>query len=75
MSRYVIQSMTNGKFLILSEDGEPVWVRSLREAGAGVFGDVEQAAQLIHDNCDFEFDQPSVVDLDKLGTPVDYVIS
>lgn len=75
MSRYVIQSMTNGKFLVLSEDGEPVWVRSLREAGAGVFGEISSASQLIHDNCDFEFDQPSVVDLDKLGTNVDYVIT
>ena len=75
MPRYVIQSMTNGKFLVLGEDGEPEWVRSLREAGAGVFSDVSSAAQLIQDNCDFEYDQPSVVDLDKLGTAVDYVIS
>lgn len=67
--------MNSGKFLVLGEDGEPVWVRNLREACAGVFSDKKQAVQLIHDNCDFEHDQPSVVDLDKLGTPVDYVIS
>ena len=75
MPRFVIQSMTSGKFLVLGEDGEPCWIRSLREAGAGVFTDKAQAVQLIHDNCDFEFDQPSVVDLDKLGTKTDYVIT
>jgi hypothetical protein len=70
--RLLIQSMDTGRFLAPSADGgEPVWVSSLREAGGGVFADVEAAAQLLQDHCDFD-DQAIVIDLDRLGTVNDY---
>lgn len=72
MSRYLIQSKATGKFLCPDmEGGEPVWIASLREAGGGVFADMEDVHQLVQDNCDFE-DQPFVIDLDRLGTINDY---
>ena len=72
MSRYLIQSKATGKFLCPDmQGGEPVWVASLREAGGGVFADMEDVHQLVQDNCDFE-DQPFVIDLDRLGTVNDY---
>lgn len=72
MPRLLIQSLNTGRFLAPSEDGsEPVWVASLREAGGGVVTDMESAAQLFEDNCDFE-DQAIVIDLDRLGTANDY---
>lgn len=74
MPRLLIQSATTGKFLCPNPvDGSPEWVASLREAGGGVFGDLEQAHQLVHDNCDFE-DQPILIDLDRLGTANDYPV-
>ncbi|MDB5965398.1 MAG: hypothetical protein JWQ72_1898 [Polaromonas sp.] len=70
--RLLIQSKTTGKFLVPASDGgEPVWVRSLREAGGGVVGDLDTVNQLVEDNCDFE-DMPTLIDLDRLGTPADY---
>lgn len=72
MARLVIQSAATGKFLCPSLDGgEPVWVRSLREAGGGVCFDLESVSQLIEDCCEFD-DVPQVVDLDRLGTAEDY---
>lgn len=72
MPRYLIQSKATGKFLCPDmQGGEPVWVASLREAGGGVFADMEDCHQLVADNCDFE-DQPFVIDLDRLGTINDY---
>jgi len=72
MSRFLIQSKATGKFLCPDmQGGEPVWVASLREAGGGVFADMEDVHQLVQDNCDFE-DQPFVIDLDRLGTINDY---
>lgn len=70
--RLLIQSLATGRFLCPSiEDGQPVWVASLREAGGGVVRDVESAHQLVQDNCEFD-DQPVMVDLDRLGTINDY---
>jgi hypothetical protein len=70
--RLLIQSMNTGRFLASSVDGgDPVWVSSLREAGGGVVFDLESAAQLFEDCCDFE-DQAIVIDLDRLGTLSDY---
>ncbi len=70
--RFLIQSKTTGKFLCPSPDGgEPVWIRSLREAGGGVVGDIDTINQLIEDNCDDE-DMPILIDLDRLGTASDY---
>jgi len=75
MSRFLVQSLTTGKFLCPDiEGGEPVWIASLREAGGGVVSDVETAMQLVHDNCDFD-DQPVLIDLDRLGTVHDYPVS
>lgn len=72
--RLLIQSASTGRFLCPSLDGgEPVWVPSLREAGGGVMGDVEEAHQLVADHCDFE-DRPVLIDLDRLGTLNDYPI-
>jgi len=73
MPRLLIQSMNTGRFLVPSQEGgEPVWVSSLREAGGGVVADMETAAQLFEDNCEFE-DQAIVIDLDRLGTRNDYL--
>lgn len=72
MARYLIQSMNTGRFLAPGENGEPGWVSSLRDAGAGVVADMEMVTQLFEDNCDFD-DQAIVIDLDRLGTKNDYL--
>jgi hypothetical protein len=70
--RLLVQSLATGRFLCPSlEDGQPVWVASLREAGGGVVADVEMAHQLVVDNCDSD-DLPVLIDLDRLGTFNDY---
>ena len=56
------------------DGGEPLWVKSLREAGGGVLADLDAAYQILFDNCDLE-DQPVIVDLDKLGTSDDYPVA
>ncbi len=72
MARLLVQSSSTGRFLAPSlEDGSPVWVVSLREAGGGVVADIEAAHQLVADHCDFD-DQPILIDLDRLGTVNDY---
>lgn len=72
--RLILQSLVTGRFLAPSLDGgEPVWVRSLREAGGGVFSDPEAAAQLMFDNTDSD-DRVVVIDLDRLGTANDYPV-
>jgi len=72
MSRFLIQSLTTGRFLCPALDGgEPNWVSSLREAGGGVVTDVEMAQQLFEDCCDFDHGA-IVIDLDRLGTANDY---
>lgn len=74
MARFLIQSMSSGRFLCAALDGgEPVWVLSLREAGGGVLSDIEAVHQLVEDNCDFD-DQPILIDLDRLGTENDYPV-
>jgi hypothetical protein len=73
MARLLVQSLASGCFLCPSlEDGQPMWVASLREAGGGVVPDVETAHQLVQDWCEPE-DLPSLVDLDRLGTFADYL--
>ena len=73
--RLLIQSMNTGRFLVPSMDGnEPEWVPSLRESGGGVVTDMESAAQLFQDCCEFE-DQAIVIDLDRLGTSNDYPVN
>lgn len=72
--RLIVQSVITGRFLCPSLDGgEPVWVRSLREAGGGVVTDLDMAAQLIIDNTDSD-DRAVLIDLDRLGTVNDYPI-
>ena len=72
--RLIIQSLITGRFLCPSLDGgEPVWVRSLREAGGGVVVDMEYAANLLIDNTDSD-DRAVIIDLDRLGTANDYPI-
>jgi hypothetical protein len=73
MARLLIQSKATGRFLAPSpEDGQPQWVLSLREVGAGVLQDMDQVAQLVEDHCDHD-DFPQVIDLDRVGTVNDYV--
>ncbi|MEJ8293533.1 hypothetical protein [Delftia lacustris] len=73
MARYVIQSAASGRFLTAdSRGGEPCWVSLLQQAGGGVTDDPERIAQLVADYCDPE-DFAQVVDLDRLGTPDDYL--
>lgn len=70
--RLIVQSLITGRFLCPSPDGgEPIWVRSLREAGGGVLADPEMIAALIIDNTDSD-DRAVVIDLDRLGTVNDY---
>lgn len=70
--RLIVQSLITGRFLCPDMNcGEPVWVRSLREAGGGVVTDLDQAAQLLIDNTDSD-DRAQVIDLDRLGTANDY---
>ena len=72
MARLIVQSASTGRLLAPSlEDGTPVWVTSLREAGGGVVADAVTAHQLVADHCDFD-DQPILIDLDRLGTVNDY---
>lgn len=73
MARYVIQSAASGRFLTADpRGGEPCWVSLLQQAGGGVTDDPERIAQLVADCCDPE-DFAQVVDLDRLGTPDDYL--
>lgn len=70
--RLLIQSKTTGRFLCPSlDDGQPVWVQSLREAGGGVLADLDSVVQLVDEWCEFE-DHPVLIDLDRLGTADDY---
>lgn len=71
MTRLLIQSKATGRFLCPSDDGQPVWVGSLREAGGGVLSSADAAFQLVQDHCDVE-DEPVLVDLDRIGTANDY---
>jgi hypothetical protein len=72
--RLIVQSLITGRFLCPALDGgEPVWVRSLREAGGGVVNDLDDAAQLLIDNTDSD-DRAVVIDLERLGTVNDYPI-
>lgn len=74
MPRYIVQSLVTGRFLSPALDGgEPVWLRSLRDAGGGVVTDPEYAAQLLIDNADSD-DRAVLIDLDRLGTANDYPI-
>jgi hypothetical protein len=56
------------------DGGEPVWVKSLREAGGGVITDIDMVHQLFEDYCDFDVGAV-LVDLDRLGTVNDYPLS
>lgn len=70
--RLIVQSATTGRFLCPSlDDGTPVWVTSLREAGGGVLFDFEAIGQLALDHCEID-DAPIFIDLDRLGTANDY---
>lgn len=70
--RLLVQSRATGRFLAPSMvSGSPEWVTSLDQAGGGVVCDPESAVQLIEDHCDYD-DQPTIVDLDRLGTANDY---
>ena len=70
--RLLVQSKSTGRFLVPNVDGEPEWTHDLRKAGTGVVPDFEHAAGLVEDWCDVD-DLPQIVDLDRIGTPADYV--
>ena len=72
--RLIAQSLTSGKFLCPSlDDGQPVWVVGLREAGGGVMADFESLAQTVLDHCDSD-ELVVFIDLDRLGTANDYPV-
>lgn len=73
MPRLLIQSRTTGRFLVPSPaDNQPIWIRDLKKAGTGVVDDMENCIQMIEEYADFD-DFCQVIDLDRLGTPNDYV--
>lgn len=73
MARYLVQSQGTGRFLVPSlDDGTPVWVLSLLEAGGGVVGDFAMASEMASEWCEVG-ELVRVVDLDRLGTSDDYV--
>lgn len=70
--RFVVQSLETGRFLCPSLlDGQPEWVRSLREAGGGVVTDKEAALAMAIEYAEHGEDV-TVIDLDRLGTADDY---
>lgn len=72
MPRYLVQSASTGRFLVPSlEDGSPVWVLSLREAGGGVVADYLMAAEMAVEYAEIG-ECVQVVDIDRLGTARDY---
>lgn len=72
MPRYLVQSASTGRFLVPSlDDGTPGWVLSLREAGGGVVADYGMAAEMAIEYADIG-ESVQVVDLDLLGTALDY---
>lgn len=71
MARFIVQSRTTGRFLCPTGDGGVEWVRSLRDAGGGVIADEEMALQLVVDHADLD-EEPTIVDLDLLGTAGGY---
>lgn len=72
MPRHLVQSVDTGKFLAPDpEDGQPVWVASLREAGGGVVTDHAEAVRMALEYIE-QGEAVQVVDLDRLGTSNDY---
>ncbi len=70
--RFVVQSLETGRFLCPSlVDGQPEWVRSLREAGGGVINDEEEAMDMADEYAE-RGEAVTVIDLDRLGTANDY---
>lgn len=70
--RLLVQSSVTGRFLAPAPDGgSPEWVVSLKEAGGGVVFDMETALDLLAEYAELE-DRPQIVDLDRLGTALDY---
>ncbi|WPG40571.1 hypothetical protein [Variovorax sp. EBFNA2] len=70
--RFVVQSLETGRFLCPSlADGQPEWVRSLREAGGGVVTDEDEALDMAIEYAE-QGEPVQVIDLDRLGTSDDY---
>ncbi|MDD2546604.1 MAG: hypothetical protein PHI55_10025 [Burkholderiaceae bacterium] len=71
--RLIVQSSTTGRFLVPGPEfpHSPEWVVSLRDAGAGVVSDLDQALGLIEEYAEID-DRCTVIDLDRLGTINDY---
>lgn len=66
MSRFIVQSLSTGRFLVPGAVSEVEWELSLSEAGGGVVPDLDHAEQLLCDWCDLE-DKAVIVDLDLAG--------
>jgi hypothetical protein len=66
MSRYIVQSLSTGRFLVPGELSEVDWQIRLSESGGGIVPDIEHAEQLLCDWCDLD-DMAVVVDLDEAG--------
>lgn len=63
MPRLIIQSLATGHFLVPGGHHEVEWQRSLYESGGGIVHEMEQAEQLLRDNCDLD-DEAIIVDVD-----------
>lgn len=73
MARFLVQSLSTGRFLAPSlEDGSPEWVRLLRDAGGGVLSDYEEASRVGREYAE-SGELVGVIDLDLLGTADDYM--
>lgn len=73
--RYLVQSVETGRFLVPSlTDGQPEWVRSLRDAGGGVITDEDEALSMGIEYAEVG-EEVQLVDLDRLGTSNDYGVA
>lgn len=66
MSRYIVQSLATGRFLVPGEACEVDWQIRLAESGGGIVPDLDHAEQLLRDWCDLD-DKAVIVDLDASG--------
>lgn len=65
MSKFLIQSISRGAFLVPDENNQPHWERNLKCCASGVLADLESVHQMVHEYCDPD-DMPVIVDLTDL---------
>lgn len=62
MSKFLIQSISRGAFLVPDENNQLRWERDLRKCASGVLDDLENVHQMVHEYCDPD-DMPVIVEL------------